>query len=85
MAQHKILASVALALAFMLPAFGQSTPPAAAFRVLPQPLVGPQITPYLQYQTELAWQQDAARRTAWSALKTEQDSFTCKTNCGKRF
>ena len=49
-------------------------PPADAFRVLP-PISkeGPTITPYLRYQTELAWQQDELRRKRWAGVHTEQD------------
>lgn len=50
------------------------TPPAGAFRVLPPVSTeGPAITPYLRYQTELAWQQDGLRRKRWRAIQTEQD------------
>src|SRR6202045_3680017 len=48
-------------------------PPSEAFRVLPP---APIITPYLQYQTEMAWQQDNARRKAWEGIRTEQDLLT---------
>jgi len=41
--------------------------------VMPPALPGPQIAAYLKYQTELAWQQDDARRTAWQSIRTEQD------------
>ncbi len=48
----------------------QSAPPAEAFRVLPPPdPEGPQITPYLLYQTSLAWHQDALRQARWSQVK----------------
>ena len=48
-------------------------PPSEAFRVLPPASI---ITPYLQYQTEMAWQQDNARRKAWEGIRTEQDLLT---------
>jgi hypothetical protein len=50
-------------------------PPADSFRVLPPPASAesPSITPYLKYQTELAWQQDQQRRKTWSEIKTEED------------
>ena len=52
----------------------QSTPPAEDFRVLAPPdPEGPQITPYLLYQTNLAWHQDALRRARWSEVKSETD------------
>jgi cephalosporin-C deacetylase-like acetyl esterase len=51
-----------------------NAPPAEAFRVLPVPgAEGPEITPYLQYQTDLAWRQDELRRARWSQVKTEDD------------
>ncbi|MGH9494712.1 MAG: hypothetical protein ACRD3B_06925, partial [Candidatus Sulfotelmatobacter sp.] len=40
---------------------------------MPEQPSGPQITPYLQYQTDLAWRQDEARLRAWSAVRTESD------------
>src|SRR5438552_77058 len=50
------------------------TPPADAFRVLPPPSAeAPVITPYLKYQTEIAWQQDDLRRKSWEGIRTEQD------------
>jgi pimeloyl-ACP methyl ester carboxylesterase len=53
---------------------GSEVPPADAFRVLPQGSApGPSITPYLKYQTELAWRQDDQRRKRWASLKTEKD------------
>lgn len=54
-------------------AFGQPTPPVEAFSVLPLPPSGPQITPYLQFQTELAWRDDEKRMRVWDSIRTEQD------------
>ena len=54
-------------------AFGGSTPPAKAFSVLPSAPNGPEITPYLQYQTELAWRQDEERMRLWDGIRSEQD------------
>ena len=54
-------------------ALAGSTPPPEAFSVLPLPPNGPQITPYLQYQTDLAWREDAERMRVWSGIRTEQD------------
>src|SRR5579864_2724063 len=49
-------------------------PPAEAFRIFPPAAKeAPVITPYLQYQTEMAWQQDDERRKQWSEIETEQD------------
>jgi dienelactone hydrolase len=53
-------------------AFGGSTPPPEAFSVLPLAPSGPQITPYLQYQTELAWREDGERMRVWGGIRTEQ-------------
>lgn len=51
-------------------------PPDDAFRVLPPASTeGPSITPFLRYQTELAWQQDELRRKRWQGIHTEQDLF----------
>src|SRR5438067_4574760 len=51
-----------------------ATPPAEAFTVLreTQPQ-GPRITPYLKYQTEMAWREDDARRRALASVRDEQD------------
>jgi dienelactone hydrolase len=54
-------------------ALGGSAPPTEAFSVLPLASSGPQITPYLQYQTELAWREDEARMRVWDGIRTEQD------------
>ena len=54
-------------------ALGGSTPPPEAFSVLPLAPSGPQITPYLQYQTELAWREDGKRMRVWDGIRTEQD------------
>src|SRR3954468_10423928 len=44
------------------------------FRVLPPTTTeGPAITPYLKYQTEMAWDQDEQRRNLWSGIRSEQD------------
>lgn len=49
-------------------------PPPEAFRVLAQPdTEGPDITPYLLYQTAIAWHQDELRQTRWSQVKTQDD------------
>jgi len=52
----------------------ETIPPTDAFRVLPRPNAeGPEITPYLLYQTSLAWHQDELRQSRWSQVKTEND------------
>lgn len=49
-------------------------PPPEAFRVLPV-VSGehPKITPYLKYQTEMAWREDDQRRKSWEQIRTEAD------------
>jgi dienelactone hydrolase len=56
-----------------VPVLTQTAPPPDAFRVLAPPSNGPQITPYLKYQTDMAWQQDAERIAAWRNVRTEAD------------
>jgi predicted dienelactone hydrolase len=68
----KLLLFVTLAVAATA-AQNRSAPPPETFSVLPPRSVGPQITPYLQYQTELAWRQDENRLKVWAAVKTEAD------------
>jgi pimeloyl-ACP methyl ester carboxylesterase len=49
-------------------------PPADAFQVLPPPSAeAPVITPYLKYQTEMAWKQDDVRRLSWEGIRSERD------------
>ena len=69
----RISLPIAVILFLALNVFAASAPPPEAFMVMPPALPGPQTTAYLKYQTELAWQQDDARRTAWQAIRTEQD------------
>jgi len=69
----RISLPIAVILFLALNVFAASAPPPEAFVVMPPALPGPQITAYLKYQTELAWQQDDARRTAWQSIRTEQD------------
>jgi pimeloyl-ACP methyl ester carboxylesterase len=55
-------------------AFAADAPSPDSFRVLP-PVTGegPTITPYLKYQTEMAWRQDEERRREWAQIRTEAD------------
>jgi len=70
----KAIFFVGLALASALSAAAADAPPAEAFRVLsPVAVEAPVITPFLKYQTEMAWQQDDERRKAWGQLQTERD------------
>src|SRR6266702_2270774 len=58
----------------VLSAAGADAPAAEAFRVLaPKSADGPVITPYLKYQTEMAWHEDDERRKSWEGIRTEQD------------
>jgi len=58
---------------FGLTSLSQVAPPPDAFRVLAPRSNGPQITPYLQYQTDMAWKQDEERIAAWRNVQTESD------------
>ena len=66
---------VGLWAACALPALASEAAPAEAFRVLPAATTteAPSITPYLRYQTEMAWQEDDQRRRAWGEVRTEED------------
>ena len=67
-------------------ATGVSAPPAEAFRVLPPAdAPGPQISPYLLYQTQLAWHQDQLRLERWSLVKTESDLLRLRAELDNRF
>src|SRR6266702_5277308 len=58
----------------VLSAAGADAPAAEAFRVFPPASAGaPVITPYLKYQTEMAWHEDDERRKSWEGIRTEQD------------
>ncbi len=70
----KDILTLGLFLALVLPAVAADAPPVDAFQVLPTVSTeAPQITPYLQYQVEMAWQQDDERRKDWRRIQTEQD------------
>ncbi len=59
----------------VLPALASEAPPAEAFRVsvAASTSEAPSITPYLRYQTEIAWRQDDQRRKMWGEVRTEAD------------
>src|ERR1700730_1065476 len=60
--------------ASILIAVAAETPSADAFRVLPPASAeAPAITPYLKYQTEMAWPHDDQRRKTWEGIQTERD------------
>jgi hypothetical protein len=62
----------------------ETAPPAEAFRVLPHSdAEGPEITPYLLYQTSLAWHQDELRQARWSQVKTENDLLQLRASLRK--
>ena len=68
-----------------VPALALDAPPPEAFRVLPPVSVEkPTITPYLRYQTEMAWQEDDLRRTAWEGIGTEQELLKYQRELRKR-
>jgi cephalosporin-C deacetylase-like acetyl esterase len=68
----------------LLAASSEDVPPAEAFRVLPPPGAdGPQITPYLLYQTALAWNEDELRRDRWSQVKNENDLLRLRAELRK--
>ncbi len=69
----RILFSFALVVAVAFNALGGSAPPPEAFVVLPAQTNGPQITPYLKNETELAWREDEKRQESWRSIRTEQD------------
>jgi hypothetical protein len=61
-----------------------NAPPAEAFRVLPPPgAQGPQITPYLLYQTALAWNEDELRLNRWSQVRSQSDLLQLRADLRK--
>jgi cephalosporin-C deacetylase-like acetyl esterase len=74
---RKILCT--LSLIAVLPAVSfpaTAPPPPEAFMVFPKsPAPGPRITPYLEYQTRLAWDQDDIRRKVFEGISEEHDLF----------
>jgi hypothetical protein len=71
------ISSIFIAIMLQLSVAGAQTsgvPAADVFRVRPAgSSPGPTITPYLKYQTEVAWSQDDERRKHWSGIRTEAD------------
>ncbi|HZR66720.1 MAG TPA: acetylxylan esterase [Terriglobales bacterium] len=65
---------ITLLLGTLAAAQAQDAPPADVFGVLPA-YSGehPEITPYLKYQTEMAWREDDERRKVWEQIRTEAD------------
>jgi dienelactone hydrolase len=65
--------ALTLALGLAVEAAAQAPDP-QAFQLLAQPVdPGARITPYLQWQLDRAWEQDAAREAAFAAVRTEGD------------
>ena len=81
--QHGFLVLIVLLSASPL-VFGQAPPLEEAFKVLPAPLKGPQITPFLEYQTDMAWRQDAARLAAWRNVNSEADLIKLQNELRER-
>lgn len=73
MSKQGLSQAVFFCLVVSLAALGQTAPSPDFFRVLVPRPSGPQITPYLQYQTEMAWKQDEERVAAWHDVRTEPD------------
>jgi pimeloyl-ACP methyl ester carboxylesterase len=66
-------------------ALAADAPPPEAFRVLPAVSAEkPEITPYLKYQTEMAWHEDDLRRAAWEGIGTEQELLKFQRELRKR-
>lgn len=78
----KVLITLGILAACPLLSVAADAPPADAFRVLPRAATtqAPVITPYLRYQTDIAWQQDAKRRTSWQGIRTEEDLLRIQQN-----
>jgi hypothetical protein len=64
---------VALGVCLVGLAAAQEAPSKEAFQVLEPPAAGPRMTPFLRYQLDLAWRQDAERQRAWEAIRSEDD------------
>ena len=74
---RKTLLTLLLFAVFTAAGFSATAPPPPeAFMVFPKsPAPGPRITPYLKYQTELAWRQDDIRRKVFEGMREERDLF----------
>ncbi len=86
------MAKVHISIAGVLPfcllsvsALASDAPPAEAFRVLPPASAEkPEITPYLKYQTEMAWHEDDLRRASWQRIRSEEDLLQMQRELRKR-
>ena len=82
---HLIIAGVLQLCLLSVPALAADAPPPEAFRVLPPVSAEkPAITPYLKYQTEMAWYEDDLRRASWEGIRTEEDLFRTQRELRKR-
>ena len=74
---RKILLALLLFAVFTAAGFSATEPPPPeAFMVFPKlPAPGPRITPYLEYQTRLAWDQDDIRRKRFEGIHHERELF----------
>ena len=86
MAKSLITIAVVLQLCLLtMCALAADAPPPEAFRVLPAVSAEkPEITPYLKYQTEMAWHEDDLRRAAWEGIGTEQELLKFQRELRKR-
>jgi hypothetical protein len=82
---YVIIAGVLQLCLLSLSALAADAPPAGAFRVLPAVSAEePTITPYLKYQTDMAWHEDDLRRAAWEGIGTEQELLQFQRELRKR-
>jgi hypothetical protein len=81
-----VTVAAALPLCFLsVCALAADAPPPDAFRVLPTMAAEkPTVTPYLRYQTEMAWHEDDLRRASWEGIRTEDDLLRTQRELRKR-
>jgi hypothetical protein len=82
---HLIIAGVLQLCLLSVSALAADAPLPEAFRVLPPVSAEkPAITPYLKYQTEMAWHEDVLRRAAWEGIGTQQEILKFQHELRKR-
>ena len=82
---HGSIAGVLQLCLLSVSALAADAPPADAFRVLPAVSAEkPEITPYLKYQTEMAWHEDDLRRASWDGIRTQEDLLRIQRELRKR-
>ena len=69
----KFLFAIHFFFLFAIRGYSEELPSPRAFQVYNDPIPGPRITPYLRYQLDQAWQQDANRIRQWAAIRTEAE------------